>query len=1182
MGARHDLQANPNDPYISRKTPDVTSEKSKPVINNVIQSEKKNVLNGYRVSTYVFTLCALKKDDINDPKKYRNSALDLIILKSGGKGTQGIKSESVYMNYTADQAINARNVAASNDSRRVDKSPVADKAKPIDSRGQVLLSGFNNNSPGRFDLFIDNVEIDTLMTFTKDGGSTLPCTFKFSVTEPYSINGFIEALHITAVAAGYPNYTAASFLLKMEFIGYPDDDTTAFKGPRIIDRSTRYFPIKFTGIEVSVNERGTVYNCAAINWSDAAFGQPNILKRPITMSGNSVSEILKNFAKNLNEQTKEDDKKIKTGDSNKDSDEYEIAFPVRTESGFDYNKVNNIGNSTLNSILKSNAIFQFKNLGESPKTQTPQQKEASPEEVKLHPTTGTPPIVQFAEKQQINEIISAVVRDSEYVKNILKENKIDDSGFIEYFAIKADVFNKESVDSVSRKPFQRFRFSIIPYKVHFTKIPSLAGQKYNSEKLTKMSLREYNYIYTGNNVDVLNFKLNFNSLFFESIPVAMGNNDQPGSRDTAGQPNITTKKIADDNIENQKKDQVPTPSLKPVALPVVMDGANASQRSDDPYYNLARNMHSAIIDSKASMLTGDIEILGDPVYLVTGGIGNYDPAPDSIPGFTTDGEVDHLQGEVLVTVNFRNPIDIRPLEKGGMFYFQTEKLPFSGIYRVTRVINTFNDGVFKQKLEIIRYPGQIVNGEVKETVVAEKTKDDPKALAQVVQTTTKGENQGNKPASETNLFNMLLSGLPVAGLPSALSNLTGAVGNLGGQVTGLLTQVNGAVAKGLAGVAAANSVFSSSVDQLSSGIRLKASGLIDSQVSNFGGSASLLQAAKTIQSVIPSSGALDTITSDITNKAKSLLNSVSVSGSGIGEGAKVLVNKVSSLENSVSQSIPSAVPTINLLGTSVENSLSLVGDVSKNLGTNAMSVVASLGEKSSSLISSVGNKVTALNAGLPSDPAAVASKFGISPDQLSGLSGNIKSKVLDQIESVSKKIPEDVNLGIATAKGLALKFIPVDKLENIPATAPYLTSPTPEVDQKFLTDIINSGGTQALANAFGVSNINSISGNILPSGSVNSLISQVTSGIKNPLTGLTDNLTNFPDVAALTGKLTSANQLINSASLSSAGSVESAISSIASKVGNSNIGNLSNSVIQKFGSNSSGSSPLDKLFGNKG
>lgn len=1165
----------PRDPIFSK----TDKSKNPPKIS---QAEKQNILNNYRSYTYNFTLAALRKDLVNDPERYRNSELDLVILKSGGKGTQGLSTS-----ITPSERITGEEIEEVREGGRVlsrTKRNIVEQFTP-DNR---IVKGFNENSPGRFDLFIENVEIETIMAFTKQGGSTLPTSIKFRVIEPYSINGFIEALHVSAVAAGYTNYAQASYILKVEFVGYPDD-AVEFPSSKIVEKSSRYFPFKFTGVEVEINERGTNYRCAAVPWNDSAFGQADILKRPINMSGFKVHEILENLAKNINEQIKDDDRKTKKDITLKDFNEYEIKFPTVDENGFNYSNINEIGKTSLESLLRSNRIFKFP----APETGGGRGAYGLPKAVaepgvdvvsdsdvvKLHPGVGTPPQIQFAENQRIHEIISAVVRDSEYVKKILKENKIDDNGFIDYFAIKSDVVNKAEIDPVSRKPYQKITYSVIPYKVHFTKIPTFAGQHFDPDKLQKISLREYNYIYTGQNVDVLNFKLNFNTLFFEAIPVAMANNNRPGGSDAAGKANSSNVQLRGDNLQEQSKDQTPPGSIEQIAMSTVPDGINASQRQDDPYYNLARNMHSAIIDSKASMITGEIEIIGDPLYLVTGGIGNYNPRPAMIVGQTTDGEADYLRGDVLININFRNPIDINPLEKGGNFYFENEKLPFSGVYKVLKAVNTFNDGVFKQRLEIIRIPGQIIKN-IKETEPNDKLFTEPNPRDQQAVSTSLGEvREGVRADDATNLLS-LGRGLPSSGLPGVLSNFVGVAGGLGGQAQSLLTQVSGAVSRGINNLTGANSVFGSNIpggiDQLASGIRLRASGLLSTAQTNLADAASVVAAAKNIPSEMSLSKTAETIASDIKQKASAVSNLVSVKGSGIGEGASILLDRVA--PSLVARQSENTVAASDLFRTTAElpQIVSTLGTQISALSNNALSSTIAMGASAAKLISGVGDKISSLTAGTPTDPKGIAAKFGFNSNQLSGLSANLQSKVISQVESLAKQIPEDTDLNVAASRGLILEYIPATKLSNLPATEVESTAPLPAVDRQFLSEIVKTGGPQALANAFGVSNIKNISNNILPSETLNSLSSEFNSTISNPLLKLGKNL-NLPDVTSLSDKIQNASKLIEKVN-PSLSSVESNVISLAQKTGN-NLENVSKSVSINFGSKFSGKSPLDKLFG---
>lgn len=1101
------------------KKPEIAVPTEPPKIQ---QNNLKNVLDSYRTYTYNFTLAALRKGDVENPETYRSSALDLIILKSGGKGIFDIsnpdKTSSDYS--TANMEVyDAKDAAV----KRVATENV--------NNNTSLISGFNQYSPGRFDLFIENVEIETIMQFTEAGGTTLPTGIKFDIIEPYSINGFIEALQVTAVAAGYPTYAQASYILKLEFWGYPDNASTP--NPMKIPNTERYFVFRFSGVEVDVSERGTLYRCAGVPFDQGVFGQPSVLKKSINMAGSTVSEILTDLMSNVTKQTKDDDAKAKGSSGAKNYDEYEIKFPtVGSDGTLDFNKINEIGLAKVDELLKSSAIYQFPDPGENTKPTaqkaegvrqpTAAEQTSAPETIKLHPSSGTPPQVQFAEKQRLNEIIAALIVDSKYIREKLQKlddpKVIDEYGFFDYFLITSKIQNKEEIDPASRKPYQKYTFIVTPYKVHYTKIPSLQGQQYNADKLKSLSIREYNYLYTGQNVDILNFKLNFNNLYFEAIPVAMGNSDSMKSATTAGKANESQAVRKGDNVENIQNNGTPVPTSHQTGHSVVETGVSGGQPQRDSYYALARNMHKAVVDSRSNMLTGEIEVIGDPMYVVTGGIGNYTPKTISRT-ITRDNEAAYLNGQVLITINFRNPVDINPLSKGGRYFFDAEKVPFSGVYAVNKVVSIFNEGVFKQRLDIMRMPGQIISN-VQPTAVKDSVGTAPNPLDQVSENTSVGENTGGRP-QDMNVLLTLGRGIASPGLPGELSNFTNAVGGLGGTAQSLMNQVSGAVTSGINKLTSADSIFGAALpagaSRLSSEIRLKTSGLVDTLQGSLGSAAALVQTATTLKNGTLSENLTQQLSKSIQTQADAVKNQLSVPGSGIGEGATVLINDAKSQLTNLS---------------SVGQNLSKITD-------DAMAKVQFVSKNASELVSGIGDKVSSLQLGTSTDPTAIASKFGINVSQLSGLSDNLKSKVVGQLQSLAEKVPENTNLLSAMSSGLSVKYLSLDKLANLPATNPLTTAPAAAIDGK-LSEVAN---------------------NI--SETVNTQFTK-----DNPV-----------DANVMADKLMSAKSQLSSV-IGTVGSVESKILSVTSGVSTTlnNVSSLSNSVTSKFGSLSKGSSPLDKLI----
>jgi hypothetical protein len=107
------------------------------------------------------------------------------------------------------------------------------------------------------------------------------------------------------------------------------------------------------------------------------------------------------------------------------------------------------------------------------------------------------------------------------------------------------------------------------------------------------------------------------------------------------------------------------------------------------------------------MINLDLTVLGDPYYLGDSGMGNYSAkGVEKFTGITADGGINYQQGQVVVKVNFRTPIDIN-LNTGFYNFGDTKPVAqFSGLYNIIEVQSEFSRGKFKQVLKMIRVIGQ--------------------------------------------------------------------------------------------------------------------------------------------------------------------------------------------------------------------------------------------------------------------------------------------------------------------------------------------------------------------------------------------------------------------------------------------------------------------------------------------
>lgn len=784
------------------------------------ETPKKNILNSYRSYTYKFTLAGLKISDANDPDKYRKSATDLVILQSGGKKSTGINAASA-------SGIQTR----LNDNLTVDdegnSNVVYDK-----QGGQALVAEFNEKSPGRFDMYIDNVEIETIMGFSQEANTTFVGGMSFEIFEPYSISGFIEALSVTASAAGYLSYMDANFLLKLEFIGYHDSED--LPTPEVLGRqATRYFPFRFKSVDLDISEGGSRYRCTGVPMTDTAFGETvNTLLNPIKITGVTVKEVLKNLMEGRTEQQASADKDSKSSKDSTKSDIYDIVFPtVNSDGTLDFTKDNEIATAELLELGRDKAVYGFDDPGTTTKPTgyhldpnigagggrggqggptaaqnasqnagagrggqggpTAQENAKSPEAYKYVPYEAT---VQFNSRANLNECIASIIRDSKYVRDLLSDIKKfkDDKDTIPYFLVRTEIEYIGGTDATAGKLYQKYTYIVTPYRVHISQVPNYQSLKYDFTKVKPLIFREYNYLYTGQNTDIIKFNLNFNTLFYEAIPRAQGKSQYAVTRDAIG-PNQEPNPVASEKNTEADKNSGQS-SARTTATPVANDvqatGGNGGTPQLTPYAILARNMHEAMLNVKGSMIKGDVDIMGDPYYLVTGGIGNYRPKM-AATGLTADGEADHNYGQVLIKLNFRNPEDINPLDKGGRMNFGTKKVSFSGVFMVNRVRSSFKEGQFRQQLNAIRMFGQIMEDNIKPDDVAEKMTTFANPLTNIVPDIGRPLQQGQRASEQSLLGQLLKIGSVIAGAQNALA---GAVGQAQNAIAGVLGAPSAAAA----------------------------------------------------------------------------------------------------------------------------------------------------------------------------------------------------------------------------------------------------------------------------------------------------------------------------------------------------------------------------------------------------
>lgn len=679
-------------------------------INTFIQNASKqvaipaklpmpNVLNNYASYNYVWTMSVLDATSCNFPDEtYKKGKLGQIIFKSG----------------------------SGNPENRV------------------------NTAYGKFDFYMDNVNIRGIINLDKETGNSNATGFSFKIIEPYSMGLFFQSLQIAAKNAGYENYLDVPILLTLEFKGHLNSINQGIPGDGLtIEKTTKHFPLKLSRVEMKITGKGAEYDCAGFPWNEKGFtSQYFELKSDIQISGKTVHEVLQtgeqSLQKVINDRLRSQEKKGIV----KEADQIVILFPsdlttgTAAEGGDD-----KVTSATVNPTQASNAssLDLFGKLGISIKEggngtlvqneiamnpigrasmgfnlYRPGDTRFAKEDLTYNETTNTfirgnisinpaEGALRFTQGSDIMNAINQTILLSDYGRQALKETQISATGKIPWWRIETQVYNIPSNANLAKTGLtpKLIVYRIVPYGVDVSKFipPNAVNPK--AEELKKQVVKAYNYIYTGKNYDIINFDIQFKAGFYNALTADANKNNegsQRGKQTGAATAERDAKAVAP--ASGQAKVEQNTLPTQQVSDKIKTSSGIGGAGLDTPETMAAREFQNMIINEGADMLKTTMTIIGDPYYLGDSGFGNYTAAPSQYENMNSDYSIDYQTGEVDIAVYFRTPIDLN-MQKGAYDFGPTQLVQqFSGLYQVTQIENNFSRGRFTQTLTLLRRMGQ--------------------------------------------------------------------------------------------------------------------------------------------------------------------------------------------------------------------------------------------------------------------------------------------------------------------------------------------------------------------------------------------------------------------------------------------------------------------------------------------
>jgi hypothetical protein len=558
--------------------------------------------------------------------------------------------------------------------------------------------------------FIDDLTFKTFCNPKSMEAPTNSINFEFKIYEPlgFSFTSVLKQRALeTSLNSSLPGIrdnkdsVKQFYVLAVSFTGYDD------AGRKVLERlggtetgrysnrdagglssnfgsNVSFFPITITDFSFRLDGKSTVYSVkAAVLSIQEAYGvKRNMVPEDREVSGTTVGEVLigneaeadnpnaKGIIQLLNEREQQ---LVKNGQA-KYANKYSIVID---------NKIKFARLTTEDRYYKEKAVMG------TPTNSSKISGKDSKKNLTYNPNTRT---LAVAGGITLTKFIDNVILESEYVyeslDTVYKEDGVlkdkpkqgnKGSSKLDWYSINP-VVKPVGYDSLRNDYVFDITYNIAPYKVPYIKSvfvdPANKTDYYGPYKI-------YDYYFTGNNTEVLNFETSYSALYF-----------LPGGSDDQKQQ--TTDGLANTPV---------VPGAKNISM------ENKASKGGIPVGSIKTNLYSPGDQIKAKL-----QIMGDPDYLMTS-IGTASNA--STPreaAYTNNLAINPVGGQIFIEINFYEGTDynistgLLGINKNITFY-DTESIPqnayndnesVSGlVYMVLSVVSTFSKGRFTQDLDLV-------------------------------------------------------------------------------------------------------------------------------------------------------------------------------------------------------------------------------------------------------------------------------------------------------------------------------------------------------------------------------------------------------------------------------------------------------------------------------------------------
>ena len=563
--------------------------------------------------------------------------------------------------------------------------------------GELLISSGGIAKDSRSPMFgvdfiIDNVNLTSVVGLSSRSRATDVIEFNFDIIEPYNTTLLPRLIGTSYRLTGKPDFASCFFVMKIDFLGYDD-----LGNPVMIPKTSKFLPFSMVNMDFEVGNRGTVYKIKGIPVNHAAQTiLDNTIPFHMEISGGTVNEIFNGDVAQVTAAPAANQRSEAAPSSTVSLGPKTFSKGVKQalDEGEEFLKKNraltqpNVYNFDFRDGIGDSKIIDpqvYRTQGfrmSDPK----KPDELNPDTTKLDPSKNT---LRLQAGTKITDLINTVLQVSTYYTGQYSTDRRPNRPLNMHKIVPTIKFGE--MDPLTNLYQREITYVVTPYTV-------FGNDKENFGQMApKNPVKKYQWIFTGQNKDIIDFKLSYKMSFFELRNGADKSLVSEAEGATAN-PNDGGEASGSSDAFGFLDTGVFPRRVRPVFGLADQSNSGAKDRSIKTLK--LEELFKKQFDPVGDLVSLDLRVVGDPDLIQQDNL-LYGASSGTTPRYASGG-INFKDFEVYFLMEFKNPSTDYDSASGLFNLSSNETNYFSGLYRIVQVKSEFRQGKFTQTLKNYR------------------------------------------------------------------------------------------------------------------------------------------------------------------------------------------------------------------------------------------------------------------------------------------------------------------------------------------------------------------------------------------------------------------------------------------------------------------------------------------------